>query len=195
MQNLGSEYLDHYEKYFGNPAYRYVMDDGELPRKIQLLKYDNVFEGCTTFASLGVSSYSNELKGNFFEVVVVVDACLESIPKLLFSVIRTIILQNIEFDWGSYFTGLEGIDESFVSVTGKDTFYATLPSPLPKEFGIVPTSNSFLAENNIRPKVFMGLFISGREKEYLKVNGKEKFEERLELLNIDPFDICRADTL
>ena len=37
----------------------------------------------------------------------------------------------------------------------------------------------------------MGLFISNNEKKYLRKNDKESFEEQLELLNIDPFDVCR----
>lgn len=194
MQNLGSDYLDHYEKYFGTPIYRDVMDADDLPRKVQLLRYDNVFEGCTTFASLGMSSYSSELDGDFYEIVVIVDKYVNNMPKLIFSVIRTAIMQGVGFEWGRYFVGLEDIDKEFVTATGKDTFYVTLPSPLPDEFSNVVTHNSFLINNNIKPKIFMGLFISNKEKEYLKNNGKVAFEDQLERLAVDPFDICRVDS-
>ncbi len=192
MQNLGSDYLDHYERYFGNPIYRDVMEADDLPRKIQLLRYDNVFEECMTFASLGVSSYSNELLGDFFEVVVVVDKYFEHIPKMVFSIFRAAINKGVKFEWGSYFTGLEDVDREFVSATGKDTLYVTLPSPLPEDFLNVVTDNSFLIKNEIKPKVFMCLFISSEEKEFLKINGKEMFEDQLEEMGVDPFDLCRT---
>jgi hypothetical protein len=195
MQNLGSDYLDHYEKYFGTPVYRDVVDADDMPRKIQLLRYTNVFQGCVTFATLGLSSYSNELGGEYCEIVIVVDDCIENIPKIVFSVVRTIIFNKHSLHWGDYFVGLEDVDSEFVSKTGKDTFYVTLPSPLPNEFANVITNNAFLLKNNIKPRIFMGLFISKQEKEYLRVNGEERFEEWLETMSIDPFDICRAELM
>ena len=107
MKNLGSEYLDHYEKYLGSPVDRYLMDAEDIPRKVQLLKYDNVFEDCSTFTTLGLSSYSNEFEGEFFELIVVTDTdsrLNKSIPKLIYSIIITVVLQGVKIRWGAYFT-------------------------------------------------------------------------------------------
>jgi hypothetical protein len=195
MVNLGSEFLEHFERSLGPVVNRYVLDDPELPRKIQILEFHNVFQGCVTFATLGLCNYSNNTEGRFNELIVVTDDLVDHIPKIIFSVVRTIIHNNLKLNVGLYVTGLEEIDSSFCKVSGKSALYFTSPIPLPLEFEYLHTSNPFLLDSEEKPRIFMGLMISQKECEFIRVKGHLCFEDKLEQLDIDPFDICRENKI
>jgi len=49
MADWGSAYYDHFAKYLGEPRKRGVYQQNQESQSIQILQYENVFDGCTVF--------------------------------------------------------------------------------------------------------------------------------------------------
>ncbi|CAK8585118.1 hypothetical protein [Priestia megaterium] len=64
MINYGELYYDHYSKYLGEPIDREIYQNNEELPSIQILKYENVFDKCLVFNTLGLSNYKEVLRGN-----------------------------------------------------------------------------------------------------------------------------------
>lgn len=192
IKNLGTDYYDHYEKFLGNPIDYIIFEDDKIPKKIQILVYDNVFDNCLVFASLGFSHYADSVGGEFAEIILAADEEFEAIPELLFNSIRSIILQKMDFSWGLSITGLEKINKDFFNRTNKNSLYFTLPLILPTEFSEIKSQNKFIMKKNLKPHAYMAFFISDLENNYFKKYGAEKFEDLLETNNVDPLEIYRS---
>lgn len=84
MINYGEIYYNHYSKFLRKPIDREVFKSTEEMPSIQILKYENVFEECLVFNSLGFSKYE-EIVGVNAEVSMVVDDAIKNTGYLLAS--------------------------------------------------------------------------------------------------------------
>lgn len=185
LSNIGEAYFDHYEKYLGKPVDNIVFEDDKLGWKIQVLVFSNVFENCVTFATMGLSHFSNEV-GSIGELVFVADSSEKYIPEIVFNTVKTIVLSKMRLGWGMGIAGTEKISSKFVAETGKDSIYIAKPMPFPESFSTLD-----LPENGGTPKVYLGIFVSSPEYKLFCESGAEKFEEYLEFNQIDPFNLKR----
>ncbi|MEN1936491.1 suppressor of fused domain protein [Paenibacillus sp. 102] len=185
MIHYGELYYDHYSKYLGEPMDREVFKNSKDMPSIQVLKYENVFEECLVFNTLGVSKYK-KIVGDNVEVSMVVDRAFRSVGYILANAIFYCIANGIEIGRGTAISGIESIDMSFVQKYNKGAVYFTEPFAFPEEYGYVPTGNT---EKD--GKVLLAFFISESEYEYFLKYGTEKFEEVLEENHVDPFHVSR----
>ncbi|EEM02903.1 MULTISPECIES: suppressor of fused domain protein [Bacillus] len=185
MIHYGELYYDHYSKYLGEPIDREVFKNGEDMPSIQILKYENVFEECLVFHTLGFSRYE-EIVGDNVEVSMVVDGAFRSVGYILANALFYCIANRIEIGRGTAISGIESIDKSFVRKYNKSAVYFTEPFAFPEEYSYVLTGN---AEKD--GKVLLAFFISESEYEYFLKYGTEKFEELLEENHVDPFHVSR----
>ncbi|MDM5155443.1 suppressor of fused domain protein [Bacillus sp. DX1.1] len=185
MINYGELYYDHYSKYLGEPMDREVFKNSEDIPSIQILKYENVFEECLVFNTLGVSKYE-EIVGDNVEISMVVDGAFRSTGYILANTLFYCVGNEIEIGRGTAISGIESIDKSFVQKYNKSAVYFTEPFAFPEEYGHVLTGNT-----EKHGKILLAFFISQSEYEYFVKYGTEKFEELLEENNVDPFHVSR----
>ncbi|PHE95201.1 hypothetical protein COF81_14835 [Bacillus pseudomycoides] len=185
MIQYGELYYDHYSKCLGEPMDREVFKNGKDMPSIQILKYENVFEQCLVFNTLGVSKYE-EIVGDNVEVSMVVDGAFRSTGYILANALFYCIANGIKIGRGTAISGIESIDTSFVQKYNKSAVYFTEPFAFPDEYCHVFTGN---AEKD--GKVLLAFFISDSEYEYFIKYGAEKFEELLEENHVDSFHVSR----
>lgn len=183
--NLGSAYFDHYQSHLGIPVDNLIFECEELPHKIQILVYRNVFKDCVTFSTLGLSHYFTNSKG-CGEIVCSVDSFERFVPQIIFGTIKTLIIRDIGIGWGIGLSGNENISKEFVSHTGKNCIYITHTNPFPNSFSTVPIKTS-----DFTPRVYLMILISQKEYEIFCAIGAEAFEAYLEKERIDPFNVLR----
>lgn len=75
MINYGELYYDHYSNFLREPIGREVFKSTNEMPSIQILRYENVFEQCLVYNSLGLSKYE-EIVGANVEVSMVVNGLL-----------------------------------------------------------------------------------------------------------------------
>ncbi|MDD5935159.1 MAG: suppressor of fused domain protein [Clostridiales bacterium] len=182
MENsdLGEIILQHYEKYLGTFENREIYENNETMPSIQMIQYRNIFEGCKTYASLGLSKFSEEIN-NTCEIVMSIDNDYEKASYVLANVLFYIVLNKLDFGRGTYIGGIENIDSIFVDQHKKSAIYFTETYAFPDEF-------SHIRGN---AKMYMAFFISQEEYDFIKKNGCEKFEEYLEEKEIDIMHLDR----
>lgn len=178
--NIGEEILNHYEKFLGIFEQRRVFKSNENVPSIQLLQYGNIFEGCKTYASFGLSKFS-ELINNTCEVILAVDDDYQKSAFILANVLFYIIENKLNFGRGTYIEGIENIDKEFVDRHRKNAVYFTETNVFPDEFSDI---------NGIA-KMYLAFFISQEEYNFIKNYGCEKFEDYLEKNEIDIMDLNR----
>src|SRR3954468_13643232 len=105
MENWGERYFDHYLKYFGPIKERKIFESGDAP-SIQILTFENVFENCRTFCSLGLSHYSEEI-GETAEVFVTTDDYWDAVPTIFANMLFFIVGQKMQIGWGMNVGGFE----------------------------------------------------------------------------------------
>ena len=123
------------------------------------------------------------------ELVCVVDAVEEEVPKIIFNTIKTIVLNKMELGWGVGITGCDKVSARFVNVTSKDCVYITDPLPFPEGFSVLPKGHGVVES----PRVYLMLFISQEEYRYFCDRGAKEFESYLEREGVDPFNVMRKD--
>jgi hypothetical protein len=186
-RSLGERYLDHYERFFrSEPAEAPVFRGERGSPSIQVLSFDRVFKGCRVFATLGASHYQAELGGPW-EIVCVVDAHFASVPLLLANAIQHAAAERLSLADRRTIGSLEKLDPAFVGATGKSAIYISTVHGLPPEFSEIADTPGV--------KLRGAFFISADETRYLATNGWERFEERLEAGEVDPFSVCRPSAL
>ncbi|MGZ7441224.1 suppressor of fused domain protein [Paenibacillus sp. TH7-28] len=185
MINFGELYYDHYSKFLGNPIDREVFKNNEEMPKIQILKYENVFEECLVYNTLGFSKYE-DVVGDNIEVSMVVDGASSSAGYILASTLFYCIANQMQMGRGIAISGIENIDKSFVQKYNKGAVYFTEPFAFPEEYSHVTTKSE---EKGGR--ILLAFFISQSEYEYFIENGADKFEDLLEEKNVDPFHVSR----
>ncbi|MBP8171913.1 MAG: suppressor of fused domain protein [Pseudomonas sp.] len=185
--DLAGLYYDHYQKFLGVAVDNLIFESPALDCKIQILVYAGVFEGCITFATVGLSHYSREL-GGVGEIVCVVDALEEEVPGIIFNTIKTIVLDRMELGWGIGISGNSKVAPKFVEVTSKDCVYITNPLPFPEGFSFVDGC----CEGRSSLRVYLMIFISSSEYQIFCERGGEGLEHYLWEREIDPFHVMRA---
>ncbi len=178
--NIGELIIEHYEKFLGVFEDCLIFKSDEAMTSIQLLQYDKVFEGCKTYATIGLSRYA-DIISDAYEVVMVVDDDAEVSGTILANVLFYIINNNVKLDNGTYIEGIKNINEEFSSRHNKNAVYFTEPYAFPDEFSNI----------NKEIKVCLAFFISEEECNFIRKNGCNKFEEYLEENNVDVMDINR----
>lgn len=178
-KNIGEMILSHYEKFLGNytDSEPYKNEEGV---SIQVLEYENVFEGCKTYMSFGVSAFSGYIH-NKCEIVLNVDNDFDRASCIFANVLMYLIENKVHFYKGSYIEGIAAFDEDFCAKHEKAGFYIAEAYPFPEEF--------FDVCDDI--KIVMCFFISQEELEYLKKYGSDRFEEYLEENEIDIMELDR----
>ncbi|MEG0449143.1 MAG: suppressor of fused domain protein [Lysinibacillus sp.] len=189
MINYGELYYDHYNKFLGEPVDQEVFKNNEEMPSIQILKYENVFEECLVYNTLGFSNYE-EIVGDNVEVSMVVDATFNSMGKILANALFYCIGNQMEIGRGIAICGIESIDKTFVQNYDKSAIYFTEPFAFPKKYSEVRTETK---EKDGR--MLLAFFISQSEYEYFVENGTEKFEDLLEEKNVDPFMVSRISAV
>lgn len=177
---IGEMILQHYEKYLGNFSDVRTYAGNEKTFPIQLLKYNNVFEGCKVFASLGVSKFSSIIRNNC-EVVLAVDKDEDKAANILANVLFYIFDHGIELRRGTYVEGIKNVDSNFSLVHKKAAIYFTETYYFPEEFSNIDKIH----------KMYLAFFITETELEYLKKNGCDQFEDYLEDKDCDVFELNR----
>ena len=185
MIDYGELYYDHYCKYLGKPVDHEVYKNNDKITSIQILKYEDVFEKCLVYNTLGFSKYENVVGANA-EVSMVVDGAFSHAGYILASSLFCCISKQMEFGRGIAISGIENIDKSFVEKYDKSAIYFTDPFGFPEEYNYVQSES---ADN--AGKILLAFFISQSEYDYFVENGTERFEDLLEENNVDPFNISR----
>ncbi|XOS90460.1 suppressor of fused domain protein [Brevibacillus laterosporus] len=186
MINYGEPYYDHYTKFLGEPIDREVFKNNEEMPKIQILKYENVFEECLVYNTLGFSKYEEVVRDNV-EVSMVVDGGFNSTGYILANALFYCIGNQMEIGRGIAISGIESIDKAFVQKYNKSAVYFTEPFAFPEEYSNVRTETE-----DKDGRILLAFFISQSEYEYFVKYGTEMFEELLEEKNVDPFNVSRA---
>ncbi|MDM5249103.1 hypothetical protein [Lysinibacillus sp. G4S2] len=113
MLNYGELYFDHYTKFLGEPIDREVYKSSEEMPCIQILKYENVFEECLVYTTLGLSKYT-EIMGNYLEISMVVDGAFNSSGYILGNTVFYCVHNQMHIGRGLAISGVENIDAAFV---------------------------------------------------------------------------------
>lgn len=178
-KNIAEILLSYYEDFLGNytSVQLYKNEEGE---SIQVLEYEDIFEGCKTYMSFGVSNFSEYIH-NKCEIVLNVDNDFDRASCIFANVLMYLIENKVHFYKGSYIGGVAAFDEDFCAKHKKAGIYITEAYPFPEEF---------LMCDDI--KIYMCFFISDEELEYLKKYGSDSFEDYLEENEIDIMELNRA---
>ncbi|MGA3599151.1 suppressor of fused domain protein [Lysinibacillus agricola] len=189
MINYGALYFDHYTKFLGEPIDREVYKYSEEMPSIQILKYDNVFEECLVYTTLGLSKYT-EIMGDYIEISMVVDGAFKSSGYILANKLFYCVHNQMHIGRGLAISGVENIDAAFVQKYNKSAVYFTELYAFPEEYSIACTDS-----NEKDGKLMLAFFISQSEYDYFATYGAEKFEDLLEEENVDPFNVSRSSVV
>jgi len=183
MTSWGERYLVHYENFFGDYVDALTSSQDDDSPRIQVLTYGGVFSGCTTFCTLGLSHYREEI-GCVAELILV--AAGEH-PELVHVVAQCAfyLAQNSQEPMNGYVVdGLENAFPDFCSKTGKNAVVYCNPVGLPSSFAEVPMKQ----EKGVMAMVVPICYEEGL---FIKQNGMQAFEEKAQASKADPFDLCR----
>lgn len=176
--NLGESILIHYENFLGNHIGVDKYSSNEYV--IQILGFDKTFEDCVTFASFGLSNYSNLIQ-NCCEVIMPVDDDYDNCAVVFANALFYILQQRMDFGRGTVIEGLDNIIPGFSKMHHKTAVYFTESYVLPEEFSKV--------ERGL--KMYMAFFISEKELAFLHERGCEQFENLLESAEVDIMNVNR----
>jgi hypothetical protein len=191
MQNTtaqwGACYFDHFVKFFGNPSGRMIFEQDSASPSIQILSFDNIFEECRVFATLGLSHYADEL-GNTGEIVAPVDDCWQEVPVVLANALFYMVQNRMRLGRGVAIGGIGSIHQRLALSSQKSALYVTDPFGMPDGFESVPC-------NERVGRVYVGFFISDSEMKYFSKHGAESFEDLIETKDIDPYNLMRSSAI
>lgn len=185
--NWGECYFDHYASFLNTLTNRRVYESGHDTPSIQVLEYSGVFVGCRVFASLGLSHYSSSL-GQICEVVVPADAGWASIPTILANTLFHVVKHHRSIGSGIGINGIDIICPEFTRAYTKHALYFTHPYGYPNGFETLKCSNEL-------GHVYLGIFISQSEFDYLSKVGADRFEELLQNRGVDPYNVGRTSVI
>lgn len=182
--DLTERYLDHYARFLGEPVEAFPFAIGDDLPAIRILRYDNVIAGCRVFATLGLSSFPGEA-GEICEVICPADKAWDDIPAILAqSLFRLVAREPYNPARGVAVNGIDDVNPEFTKKYRKTALYLTDPFELPEEF-------AFVEEGVIDGRMYLAIFLSKKEYEYLAANDCEHLEDQLEEKGVDPYDIRR----
>ena len=182
--NWGTCYFDHFTSYFHSPVTREVFSQDPNEHAIQILAYDNVFEGCRLFASLGLSHYAEEV-GKVAEIIVPVDDGWDTVPSLVANALFYMIQENMRIGWGIAIGGLGEVDRAFTRRFGKEALYIT------NIYGLPDGSEDVTCEGR-RGSLYLGTFIADVEYRLFLDQGAEGLESAFERQHVDPYRLARS---
>lgn len=185
MINYGELYYDHYIKFLGQPAGRELFVHNEHMPSIQVLHYQNVFDDCIVYATLGLSQY-NDIIGNHLEVSMAVDEGFDRAGYILANTLYYAIANRMQLGRGVAISGIENVDPSFTEQYDKAAVYLTDPFAFPAEYSTLSTGNP-----EKEGRMLSAIFITQSEYDYFSEHGTELFEDLLESKDVDPFHISR----
>ncbi|MFS0557083.1 suppressor of fused domain protein [Brevibacillus sp. 179-C9.3 HS] len=185
IPSYGELYYDHYSKYVGEPVDLEIYKSSDDNPKLQILKYENVFQDCLVFNTLGLSHYEDRLQG-LVEISMVVDEAFGNTGYILANALFFCVENALEIGRGTAIRGIERFDKSFVEKYHKHAIYFTEPFAFPVEYSHVCTGSEKKGG-----KVLLAFFISQAEYDYLIQYGTEKLEDLLEMNEVDPFCVGR----
>ncbi|MEO3946599.1 suppressor of fused domain protein [Gorillibacterium sp. CAU 1737] len=189
MIHYGELYYDHYSTYLREPSNREVFTSSNDLPSIQVLMYENVFEECRVFNSLGFSKVE-DIVGMNAEVSMVVDGAFDLTGYLLASALFVCIHNKIQMGRGIAIKGLEKLDQAFVQTYNKSAIYFTDPYAFPDEYRHVRTPTG-----EREGRVLLAFFITESECEYFTRYGADAFEDLLEEKDVDPFQVNRESVI
>lgn len=176
--SLGESILDHYELFLGKYIGVDKYTSGEYV--IQILGFDRTFKDCLTFASLGLSNYSN-LINNSCEVIMPVDDDYDNCAVVFANALFYVLQQQMDFGRGTIIEGLDNIIADFSKRHNKTAIYFTESYVLPEEFSKI----------EVHLKMYIAFFISEKELEFIHNYGCEEFENLLESSKADVINLNR----
>lgn len=179
-KDLGERILVHYDNYLGDfvNSSLFCSDDNAI--NIQLLRYDNVFEGCNTYASLGITKYSNQIHSKY-EIIYSIDKDYEKSSCMIATTMIYILSKGLHITKGSYVEGVDIFDLEFCQSHNIGGVYFTECYPFPEEFSVI--------EKDV--KMYMAFFISKDEVAIIDEKGSDEFENELEMHDIDIMELDR----
>jgi hypothetical protein len=181
MSNWGTVFLDHYERFLGQPVNREVYRREDWP-SIQVLAYDNVFPGCKLLCTLGVTHFEKSLK-KACEIYVAVDNDWQEASFLVANILFDIINKETQMGPGLAWN-FGSLSTNFLVKYNKSALYFTRPFNTPSEFGTARLLNETAF-------MYCGFFISEFEYTYFLDHGSQNFEAMLERCKCDPFHLAR----
>lgn len=159
-----------------------VYSNGE--QEIQILGFPKVIENSMVFITLGVSKYYDMIN-NQCEIALAVDESYDECAEVLANAVFYILSNRMNFGKGILIEGVENINASFAEKYNKTALYFTNVFVLPENFAFV----------NDVCCIYMCLFVSKDEAEFIKKYGSEKFEDLLENSDVDVIDLKRKSVL
>lgn len=178
--SMGEAILNHYETYLGEFTDRRIFKGNDEMSSIQILEYDDVFEGCKAFASFGLSKYA-DIVNNTSEAILAIDDDSKNACSIFANVLFYIVENGLCFGRGTFVEGIENINKEFAIKHNKSAIYFTEPYAFPDEFACIGE------EVNI----CLAFFISDEECAFIKKYGCDKFEDYLEEKDCDIMDLNR----
>jgi hypothetical protein len=176
-------YTRHFEQFFRNPVERSRFIEHDERKELEILSYDGVFQNCRTFVTIGAANMSDSLNG-VGEVFTAAESAWSSIPYIMANAIFYMSRMGISLGWGVSISGVEHIDQEFAREFSKTAIYFTLPVEMPNGFSQLSCSRG-------TGLVYMAMFISQNEHDYFMENGSEMFENLMDGIIVDPFDLAR----
>lgn len=179
---------DHYENYLGPPSSfdMFSLDHGST---LQMLRFEDLFDGCTVLCSVGFSIFITMVdEETHQEAVLVADREPETCSNLFAITLHYIGEHLATIPLFTSKAGISDLDRQFAAQYGKNAFYFTKPLLFPEGFDTVSVGG-------VEGEFFLAIFISHEEHEFLKAHGADALESKLEEANIDPFCLSRPSVV
>ena len=179
------KFLNHYSRYLGEPSKVLPFSVSDDLPAIRILVYEKVISGCVVFATLGLCEYMGEA-GEISEVICPVDHGFKDAPSILaHSLYRLVAKQPYHPVRGVSIGGIGDANPEFIKRYCKHAIYLTDPFGLDNDFPFV------LGDADIEGRVFLAMFITQNEFDFLNAEGCEQLEDKFEEKCVDPYEIRR----
>ena len=176
MENLAKAIYDHYAKYLGD-----MLGADFYPEKnLQLMGFQDAVEGCLTFGTMGLSLHRKAL-GCCCEAVLTTEEDLDVCAGLFVKVLCYLIDRKLPLHKGMTVGGLESLNKEFFEAHHKSALYFTEPTMFTGAFREIGDSC----------RIYMAIFITPEEEAFIRTQGAEAFEKRLEEQKADVISLSR----
>ena len=173
MENLGKAIFEHYEKYLGE-----MLGADSYPElNLQLMGYQDAVQNCLTFATMGLSLQEKTLD-TCCEAVLTTGEDFDACADIFVSALQFILKAGIPMGQG---LAINGLPEDFVKAHHKTAVYFTEATMFTPAFRNVGD----------QCHMYMAIFLTPEEEEYLHKHGAGKLEELLEAEKADIIDLNR----
>lgn len=111
-------YQQHLERYLESAIRSQTFQQEAGTSTIEILMYDQLFTGCRTFCSLGLTHYRQEVE-NIAEVILATDDGWDDIPYIFANALFYIVQAKMKIGWGMVIGGIDTIAPHFARKFGK----------------------------------------------------------------------------